>query len=150
MNAVAPRIISRSEHPVSRQSISPNALRVLYRLKEAGYQAFLVGGCVRDILLQREPADYDVATDATPDQVQRIFPRSLSVGAQFGVMVVLDDSVEDDPAQVEVATFRSDVGYSDGQSSLSEAGETRHLQQRAGGRQRVHDPQRTHRRVEQP
>jgi poly(A) polymerase len=83
-------------------------------LRAKGYQAYLVGGCVRDILLEREPADYDVATDATPDQVQRIFPRSLSVGAQFGVIVVLDDSLENDLAQVEVATFRSDVGYSDG------------------------------------
>ncbi|MGH9733727.1 MAG: CCA tRNA nucleotidyltransferase [Candidatus Acidiferrales bacterium] len=78
-------------------------------LREKGHQAYLVGGCVRDLLLCREPADYDVATDATPEQVQLLFPRSLSVGAQFGVVVVTDDS-----AQVEVATFRSDVGYSDG------------------------------------
>ncbi len=78
-------------------------------LREKGHQAYLVGGCVRDLLLGRESADYDVATDATPDQVQRIFPRSLAVGAQFGVVVVADDS-----AQVEVATFRSDLGYSDG------------------------------------
>ncbi|MGH9575137.1 MAG: CCA tRNA nucleotidyltransferase [Candidatus Acidiferrales bacterium] len=83
-------------------------------LKATGYQAYLVGGCVRDILLGREPADYDVATDATPDTVQRIFPRSLTVGAQFGVIIVLDDSALESPAQVEVATFRSDVGYTDG------------------------------------
>ena len=85
-------------------------------LRAKGFQAYLVGGCVRDILLGREPADYDVATDATPDDVQRIFPRSLSVGAQFGVIVVLENVPEGtpDPAQVEVATFRSDVGYSDG------------------------------------
>lgn len=68
-----------------------------------------MGGCVRDILLGREPADYDVSTDATPDQVQSIFPRSLGVGAQFGVVIVTDEA-----AQVEVATFRSDIGYSDG------------------------------------
>jgi poly(A) polymerase len=78
-------------------------------LRAAGYQAYLVGGCVRDLLLKREPADYDVSTDATPDQVQKIFPDSLAVGAQFGVIIVLRD-----PEQVEVATFRSDVGYSDG------------------------------------
>jgi poly(A) polymerase len=78
-------------------------------LRAAGYQAYLVGGCVRDLLLKREPADYDVSTDATPDQVQKIFPDSLAVGAQFGVIIVLRDS-----EQVEVATFRSDVGYSDG------------------------------------
>ena len=84
------------------------------KLKAAGHQAYLVGGCVRDLLLRREPLDYDVATDATPDEVQRLFPRSLAVGAQFGVIVVLDESTETNPAQVEVATFRSDVGYSDG------------------------------------
>jgi poly(A) polymerase len=88
-------------------------------LREAGYQAYLVGGCVRDILLGREPADYDVATDATPDRVQQLFPRSLGVGAQFGVVIVTDPSLAPDselsaPAQVEVATFRSDRGYSDG------------------------------------
>jgi poly(A) polymerase len=78
-------------------------------LHEAGHQAYLVGGCVRDLVLGREPADYDVATDATPDRVQELFPQSLAVGAQFGVIVVVEDSI-----QVEVATFRSDVGYSDG------------------------------------
>ncbi len=78
-------------------------------LRTEGFQAFFVGGCVRDLLLGHEPADYDVATDATPDQVQRLFPRNLAVGAQFGVIVVIEDSV-----QVEVATFRSDIGYSDG------------------------------------
>jgi poly(A) polymerase len=78
-------------------------------LRAAGHQAYLVGGCVRDILLNREPVDYDIATDATPDQVQKIFPNSLAVGAQFGVMIVTEGA-----EQVEVATFRSDVGYSDG------------------------------------
>lgn len=68
-----------------------------------------MGGCVRDLLLGREPADYDVSTDATPDRVQQLFPGSLAVGAQFGVIIVMQDS-----EQVEVATFRSDVGYSDG------------------------------------
>jgi poly(A) polymerase len=102
------------------------ANHVCRTLRDAGYQAYLVGGCVRDILLKREPADYDVATDATPDQVQEIFPRSLAVGAKFGVIIVSNDSVEPDSAktsaeeseqprvQVEVATFRSDIGYSDG------------------------------------
>jgi len=90
------------------------AERICRTLRGAGHQAFLVGGCVRDILLGREPADYDVATDATPDRVQQLFPRSLAVGAQFGVIVVTDDSAAGEPAQVEVATFRSDIGYSDG------------------------------------
>jgi poly(A) polymerase len=78
-------------------------------LSEHGHQAYLVGGCVRDLLLKRQPADYDVATDATPDQVDELFPNSVLVGAQFGVVIVVRDGL-----QVEVATFRSDVGYSDG------------------------------------
>lgn len=78
-------------------------------LQSRSYQAFLVGGCVRDLLLGREPADYDVSTDATPEEVQRLFPASLAVGAQFGVVLVRQGS-----EKVEVVTFRKDVGYSDG------------------------------------
>jgi poly(A) polymerase len=87
---------------------------VCKRLREAGYQAYLVGGCVRDILLKREPADYDVATDATPEQVGGLFEDTLEVGAKFGVMIVLEDRREAETAQVEVATFRSDNAYTDG------------------------------------
>jgi poly(A) polymerase len=90
------------------------AQRICRDLRRAGHQAYFVGGCVRDILLEREPADYDVATDATPEQVQQLFPQSLSVGAKFGVIVVTEDSGDGASLQVEVATFRSDVGYSDG------------------------------------
>jgi poly(A) polymerase len=78
-------------------------------LRRSGYQALLVGGCVRDLLLVREPADYDVTTDATPEQVVSLFPESVAVGAQFGVILIPRDGLK-----VEVATFRSDVGYSDG------------------------------------
>ena len=78
-------------------------------LQGAGFDAFLVGGCVRDILLAREPADYDVATSATPDEVMRLFPDGVAVGAQFGVILVPRDGLK-----VEVATFRSDIGYTDG------------------------------------
>jgi len=78
-------------------------------LRRNGYQALLVGGCVRDLLLGREPADYDVTTDATPEEVMKIFPESVAVGAQFGVTLIPRDGLK-----VEVATFRSDVGYSDG------------------------------------
>lgn len=85
------------------------AEKICRRLCDAGHQAYLVGGCVRDLLLGREPADYDVATDARPDRVQELFPGSLLVGAQFGVIIVVEDGV-----QVEVATFRADIGYSDG------------------------------------
>ena len=78
-------------------------------LQAAGFEAFLVGGCVRDVLLGREPADYDVATSATPEQVLKLFPDGVTVGAQFGVILVPREGVK-----VEVATFRSDVGYTDG------------------------------------
>ncbi len=80
-------------------------------LHSAGYQAYLVGGCVRDIELGRQPKDFDVATDAKPERVQAMFPGSLGVGAAFGVILVLD---LDSDAKVEVATFRTDQGYSDG------------------------------------
>ncbi len=78
-------------------------------LHRSGFQALLVGGCVRDLLLGLEPADYDVTTDATPETVVALFPESVAVGAQFGVILVPRDGLK-----VEVATFRSDVGYSDG------------------------------------
>ncbi|HET8925094.1 MAG TPA: CCA tRNA nucleotidyltransferase [Candidatus Acidoferrum sp.] len=78
-------------------------------LRRSGYQALLVGGCVRDLLMGRVPADYDVTTDATPEQVMEFFPESVAVGAQFGVILVPRDGLK-----VEVATFRSDVGHSDG------------------------------------
>src|SRR5258705_8875779 len=100
------------------------AISIVRSLQEAGYQAYFVGGCVRDVILGREPADYDVATDATPDQVMRIFPETYAVGAQFGVVLVpISGESANEPATappsskvntVEVATFRSDVGYSDG------------------------------------
>ncbi len=78
-------------------------------LRRSGFQALLVGGCVRDLLLGQEPADYDVTTDATPNQVMALFPESVAVGAQFGVIQIPREELK-----VEVATFRSDIGYSDG------------------------------------
>src|SRR5581483_6666859 len=123
------------------------AISVLRTLRERGHQAYLVGGCVRDLLLGREPADYDVATDAVPDEVMRIFPETYSVGVQFGVVLVpvpdslepadsseschfepsapnrerIGDAIEEPDFSglhhkscVEVATFRCDIGYSDG------------------------------------
>src|SRR5262249_7727209 len=85
------------------------AEQICATLRQAGHQAYLVGGCVRDLILGREPADYDVCTDARPERVQELFPDSLAIGARFGVILVVREG-----AQVEVATFRSDVGYSDG------------------------------------
>src|SRR3990172_482040 len=85
------------------------ATEVVRRLAARSHKAYLVGGCVRDLVLGREPTDYDVATDATPDQVVHLFPNAVMVGAQFGVVKVLLDGDE-----IEVATFRSDHGTLDG------------------------------------
>ncbi len=85
------------------------AERVARHLRERGFQAYFVGGCVRDLLREVEPKDYDVATDARPEQVLELFPHALAVGAQFGVVIVVDGDY-----QVEVATFRNDGLYSDG------------------------------------
>ena len=100
------------------------ATSIVQILRQQGFQAYLVGGCVRDLLLGREPKDYDVATDATPSQVMEIFPETYAVGAQFGVVLVPapdrhlhHDASTDQSSKsnaVEVATFRSDIGYSDG------------------------------------
>jgi poly(A) polymerase len=92
-------------------SVTPRELAnsICDTLRGSGYQGLLVGGCVRDLLLGLEPADYDVTTDATPEQVVSLFPESIAVGAQFGVILIPRDGLK-----VEVATFRSDVGYSDG------------------------------------
>ncbi|HXZ40053.1 MAG TPA: CCA tRNA nucleotidyltransferase [Terriglobales bacterium] len=96
-----------------------HAVWIVTELRRTGHQAYLVGGCVRDLLLGREPADFDVSTDATPEQVMAIFPETYAVGAQFGVVLVpppgdLASNVSPKAGVVEVATFRSDIGYSDG------------------------------------
>jgi len=85
------------------------ATGIVRRLRAEGFQAYLVGGCVRDLVMGREPQDYDIATDATPEQVVKLYPNALTVGAQFGVVMVPDES-----GNIEVATFRSDGRYADG------------------------------------
>ncbi|MCU1286319.1 MAG: metal dependent phosphohydrolase [Acidobacteriales bacterium] len=89
------------------------AIDIVRTLRKRRHQAYLAGGCVRDFVLGREPADYDVATDATPDEVMRIFPQTYAVGAQFGVVLVPYDD-DRGSGTIEVATFRSDGAYSDG------------------------------------
>ncbi len=85
------------------------AVKIAKRVREAGFQAFFVGGCVRDLVMGREPSDYDVATNAPPPEVLRLFPDGLTVGMQFGVVVVPRPE-----GNVEIATFRSDGRYLDG------------------------------------
>jgi len=99
--------------------ISPNGDRALAdaivaRLRQAGHSAFLVGGCVRDLLLGVAPKDFDVATSAQPDELLRLFPDAAQVGAHFGVVLVHEAG-----ARVEVATFRSDLGYVDGRRPVA-------------------------------
>jgi poly(A) polymerase len=90
------------------------AIEVVRRLQEAGHQALWAGGCVRDELLGVVPKDYDVATDARPEEVRRLFRRTVAVGMSFGVVEVLGPRGSPETVQVQVATFRTDVGYSDG------------------------------------
>jgi poly(A) polymerase len=98
----AARIIPRAEHSISRSAISPNALRVLYRLREAGYEAFLVGGCVRDLLLGITPKDFDIATSALPEEVKRTFRNCRLIGRRFRLAHVFFGR-----DIIEVATFRA-------------------------------------------
>lgn len=97
-----PIIVPRSEHNISRANISPNALKVLYRLKSAGFEAFLVGGGVRDLLLERHPKDFDVVTNADPDQIQNLFRNCRLIGRRFRLA-----HVRFGRDIVEVATFRA-------------------------------------------
>jgi poly(A) polymerase len=90
------------------------ANKIVRELHQAGHKAYLAGGCVRDMLRGVEPHDYDIATDATPERVQELFPKTIPVGAQFGVVLVLENG-----HQFEVATFRSDEAYVDGRRPTS-------------------------------
>lgn len=96
-----PKTIARAEHNISREDISGNALKVLYRLHNQGYQAYLVGGCVRDLLLGEHPKDFDVVTDATPEQIKGLFRNCRLIGRRFRLAhIVFGRDI------IEVATFR--------------------------------------------
>ena len=98
-----PRTLPRPEHPVSRKSISENTLKVLYRLHNQGYKGYLVGGAVRDLMMERPPKDFDVGTDAKPNEVRRLFRNSRIIGRRFRLVhVYFKDEI------VEVSTFRRD------------------------------------------
>jgi poly(A) polymerase len=99
---VEPRIVPRSEHPISRRNLSSNALKVMYRLHNAGYKAYLVGGSVRDLMLKRTPKDFDVGTDARPNEVRKLFGNSRIIGRRFRLVHVFFHDGE----TVEVSTFR--------------------------------------------
>ena len=99
-----PQIIPRSAHGVSRSDISENALKVLYRLKNSGYQAYLVGGGVRDILIGLKPKDFDVATDAHPEQVRELFRNCRLIGKRFRLA-----HVHFGREIIEVSTFRASL-----------------------------------------
>ncbi len=118
--APAPRIIPRSEHTISRSHISPNALRVLYRLREGGFQAFLVGGCVRDLLIGMEPKDFDVATDALPEDVKKLFRNCRLIGRRFRLAHVFFGR-----ETIEVATFRAAAAPEPGEEVVAEVMTTR-------------------------
>lgn len=95
-------IIPRDKHPISRRDISDNALKVLYRLNNAGYEAYLVGGSVRDLLLGKKPKDFDVTTNATPEQIRKLFRNCRLVGRRFRLAHIMFGY-----EIIEVATFRN-------------------------------------------
>ena len=96
-----PLIIGRNEHGISRKQFSPNAIKVLYRLKDGGFDAYLVGGCIRDILLGQQPKDFDVVTNATPEQVKKLFRNCRLIGRRFRLAhIVFGREI------IEVATMR--------------------------------------------
>lgn len=112
-----PRTIPRDQHAISRKDISPSALRVLYRLHESGFAAYLVGGAVRDLLLGEHPKDFDVATDATPEQVKQLFRNCRLIGRRFRLAhVVYGREI------IEVATFRANSDDGSGDRETDEDG----------------------------
>jgi poly(A) polymerase len=110
-------VVPRSEHNISRANISPNALKVLYRLRSAGYEGFLVGGGVRDLLLGRNPKDFDVVTNADPDQIQDVFRNCRLIGRRFRLA-----HVRFGRDIVEVATFRATGASEDDEREHSDSG----------------------------
>ncbi|MFT5395186.1 MAG: poly(A) polymerase, partial [Gammaproteobacteria bacterium] len=114
---IKPTILTRDQHTISRAAISENALKVLYRLKNAEYKAYLVGGGVRDILLGREPKDFDVVTDAKPEQIRELFRNCRLIGRRFRLAHVrFGDEL------IEVSTFRAPHHVTDQGAGQTEEG----------------------------
>src|SRR5437667_2768259 len=101
---VEPRIVPRAEHPISRRDVDPDALRVLYRLRQFNHTAYLVGGSVRDLLIGRRPKDFDIGTSAHPYQVKKLFRNCWIIGRRFRLA-----HVKFGQKVIEVATFRRQV-----------------------------------------
>ncbi len=116
-DSIAPLIVPRDQHPISRSQISDQALKVLYRLKEAGFQSFLVGGAVRDLLLGIKPKDFDIATDAHPEEVKALFRNCRLIGRRFHLA-----HVRFGQEIIEVATFRAAHTPVDEDNSVDEGG----------------------------
>lgn len=115
-----PLIIPRKEHGISRKRVSPNALRTLYRLRDNGFIAYLVGGCVRDLLLERTPKDFDIATDAAPGQIKRLFRNCRLVGRRFRLAhLYFQDEI------LEVSTFRAAAPADEEEPEETDASEHR-------------------------
>ncbi|MWN05044.1 polynucleotide adenylyltransferase PcnB [Gilliamella sp. Pas-s95] len=106
--------IARNEHNISRKDISANALKVLHRLNKQGYEAYLVGGCIRDLILGKMPKDFDITTNATPEQIQKIFRNCRLVGRRFRLAHIMFGK-----EIIEVATFRGDHDAQNGQNNIS-------------------------------
>ena len=99
----AARVVPRRDHPISRKNIDRHALKVLYRLHRSGYKAYVVGGGVRDLMLGRTPKDFDIGTDARPNEIRRLFRNSRIIGRRFRLAhVFFQEGI------VEVSTFRRD------------------------------------------
>src|SRR2546425_2869207 len=98
---VEPRVVPRAEHPISRRDVDPDALKVLYRLRQFNYTAYLVGGSVRDLLIGRRPKDFDIGTSAHPYQVKKLFRNCWIIGRRFRLAHAKFGQKE-----IEVATFR--------------------------------------------
>src|SRR5215203_5578526 len=113
---VEPVVIPRSEHALSRRDIDPDALKVLYRLHEHNYAAYLVGGSVRDLLLGRRPKDFDIGTSAHPGQIKKLFRNCWIIGRRFRLAHIKFGN-----KTIEVATFRRNVP--EGEASASPPGE---------------------------
>jgi poly(A) polymerase len=129
VKAMHPLIIPRKGHSISRKQVNPNALRILYRLRDYGFIAYLVGGCVRDLLLKRPPTDFDIATNATPGQIKRLFRNCRLVGRRFRLAHLhFQDEI------LEVSTFRAAAPANDEDAAETDLHDRppRHLKDKDG------------------